>query len=289
YKRISLSNSGVIVQHTVASEKRKTAMLLFPSMYTLAIHPFLTTIRPMLAGKIEGFNVLILFLNAQAPDAPNQLKVAHCVAALYRSINTMTEGVMFNQLRCNLKIHGARIGTLEIAPVELSHRAAPTNASSVDDDFESKARTNASAVDRLGAPSGQITDDEHPEFGIKFHFFGKSILSKEVALVILEALAMAAPFNRYTECKEHEALSPDGGCAIMIEKVPNPATSETFTYGWAMRALKLLFRNIILPYKTFGDVYLELLFKGHKFGELRLLKITGASNTTNVATPVAVR
>ncbi|KAL8798389.1 MAG: hypothetical protein Q9200_007786, partial [Gallowayella weberi] len=225
------------------------------AMYHIALQPYTAIVRPMFAGEIQGYNVLVLFVNPQRPQAPNQLKIAHCVAALYRAVNVMTEGVMFYHLRCDLKIHGTQIGALSIAPITEPSGAALTNATSVDNDPESEAKTNtsAAAVGGLGAPSGQIADREHPEFVIKFHFYGKTILSKEVALVVLEALTVAAPFSRDRELIEHHALSPDGGCAIIIEKVSNPATSEKLTYEWAIRALRLLFQRIIMPTKTFGD------------------------------------
>ncbi|KAL8684974.1 MAG: hypothetical protein Q9224_006034 [Gallowayella concinna] len=254
------------------------------TMYHLAINPFLSIVRPIMAVEVEGYNVLILFINLQPPEAPNQLKIAHCVAALYRAVNVMTDGVAFNELRCDLKINTQKIGALSIAPLTLSLDPTPTtNATFVNDDREFQMGPNASAVGGLGVLNGQITDTEHPEFAIKFQFYGKPIKSKEVALVILEALATSAPFNKNTECKEIEALSSNDECIIIIEKVDSPANSQKFTYGWAIRTLKLLFERIIVPHKRFGDLYLEMSFNGHKFGELRLLKITGATGARNTA------
>ena len=75
-------------------------------------------------------------------------------------------------------------------------------------------------------------------------------------MAILEAMATAAPFGPGIECKELLAVSPYGGCSIVIESVRGG--EMLFTYAWATRALKVLYQEIVLPQRRWGDLVLGL-------------------------------
>lgn len=242
-------------------------------MYELALKPWDEPIFTQIAEQVRDYNLLMMFFNPGVPRAP-LLRVLHCVAALRRAVLLMSDGVLFNQLRCRILIWSQQIGALTIAPLDdIKFARTSLNLTDVTDD----TATNISALN-LNADSGQTIDPYDHQFVINFRFYGKPIKSKEVSLGILEALATAAPFSKNAECKELEALSPGGECAIIIESVTNDVK---FTYGWAARALKLLYDQIIVPRKRFGDVYLELKYQGQKFGELRMLRIVDALNGTD--------
>ncbi|KAI4224857.1 MAG: hypothetical protein L6R40_008407 [Gallowayella cf. fulva] len=248
------------------------------AMYDLAQLPFLHTIREDLVEEIHGVDIRLVFISNPVPASQTMpLKAAHCVAALYRGVNVMTDGVIFCSLRCQMLIHDDKVGVMIIAPIKLAPHAG---AHGIDDDkVERDARANddTAAVAKLGVDNGEVEDAGRPGFVIKFHFLGKPIQNKEVFLVILEALTMAAPFSGNSDCEEYHVVSPDGSTAIIIDRVESPIT---LTYGWATRALKLLYQEIITPTRKFGDIYLELFLVGQKFGELRMLNILGARNST---------
>ncbi|KAL9009374.1 MAG: hypothetical protein Q9173_005589 [Seirophora scorigena] len=240
-------------------------------MYDLAQRDWMEVVLAVIIQQIEGFNVLMMFLNPQPPNLPNQLQIRHCVFSLYRALTVMTDGVLFCQLRCKLKIHSLQVGALSIAPLDDKRTVAADDPSMSMPDEQGRL---------VGADSGQLVDDADPKFVINYLFYGKSINSKEVSMGVVEAMATAAPFDKNSECKELTAVSPDGGCGIFIESVPG--SRQTFAYKHATRALKLLYQKIIVRQRRFGDLYLDLRYDGQRFGELRMLKfVGGVANATD--------
>ncbi|KAL9018004.1 MAG: hypothetical protein Q9185_004673 [Variospora sp. 1 TL-2023] len=239
-------------------------------MYELAQREWTEIVLVMVVEQIANLNVLMMLINPQSPDMPHQLQVMHCVSSLYRALNVMTDGVIFCQLRSQLSLRGLQIGALSITPVvEKLVVAADDPSMSLPD-----------VPGELGMDSGQIIDEADRKFVINYRFYGKPINSKEVSMGIVEAMATATPFSKDAECKELEAISPDGGCGIFIESMPN--NRQIFTYKYATKALKLLYQKIIVPQKRFGDIYLDLRYDGQPFGQLRMLKfVSGAQNFTD--------
>ncbi|KAI4136850.1 MAG: hypothetical protein L6R39_007585 [Caloplaca ligustica] len=242
----------------------------------------------MAAKQIEGYDVIMLFLNPQPPDAPNQLLIKHCVAALYRGIVTMTEGVLFCQMRCHLALGDRTIGALSIGSMKypnLEDAAVVGNVTTTAlatplDEGNRTTLTEFFADTYLGADSGTIRDIEYPHLSFTYHFYGKAINPKEVSMVVLEALATAAQFPRAEECKELQVISPTGGAMILIEGGLKPGLK--FLYGWATRSLKILYQRIIVAQKRWGDVWLEIFYDNMKFGELRMLRtMAGIGNGTD--------
>ncbi|KAI4094912.1 MAG: hypothetical protein LQ344_001957 [Seirophora lacunosa] len=238
-------------------------------MYDLAQRDWMEVVLAVIIQQIPGFNVLMMFINPQPPNLPNQLQIMHCVSSLYRALTVMTDGVLFCQLRSKLKIHSIQAGALSIAPVDNKRTVAANDPSLSMPDEQGPL---------VGADSGQLVDDADPKFVINYHFYGKSINSKEVSMGVVEAMATAAPFDKDSECKQLEAVSPDGGCGIFIESVPG-GSRQIFAYKHATRALKLLYEKIIVRQRRFGDIYLDLRYEGRRFGELRMLKFVGGWRT----------
>ncbi|KAL8951294.1 MAG: hypothetical protein Q9222_002716 [Ikaeria aurantiellina] len=242
-------------------------------MYDLVQRPWDQAVEVMITDRIKDFNVLIMFVNSQPSTASDQMIVGHCVAALYRSIVIMTDGVLFTNLRCLMNLRHKDIGGLSIVNIDgtVASNATVTDALS----------TTLTGPAINAADSGQVVDPENPKLVIKYHFFGKAIKSKEVSMAILEALASLGPRHKTDTCQDFEAISPGGECGIFIDAIPSHVS---FTYGFAARILKLLYQLIIVPSKRWGDLYLDVRYNGNQFGALRMLKFGDGAN--NVTQPV---
>ncbi|KAL8877401.1 MAG: hypothetical protein Q9198_004578 [Flavoplaca austrocitrina] len=241
-------------------------------MYEIVQREWDENVRLMVAEQIEGYNVLMMFLNHQDPTAPDQLVVGHCVAALYRAVTVMTDGVIFCELRSRLSLFEKRIGALSIAPVDDDPDGIEVGNMTTVIPKTNMTITDISAPG-LGISSGTIRDPNNPRFSITYHFLGKNIIPREISMVVLEAMTAAAPFSKNAECKGIDVVSNGGGAAIVIESTHSDRAR--FTYGWATRSLKMLYQGIIVPRKRWGDVWLEMKYEDVKFGELRMLRITG--------------
>lgn len=254
-------------------------------MYDLAQRSWTEHLVVVDSKQFGDYNVLILFINPQKPTAPRQMQTMHCVAALYRSILMMTDAVMFCLLRSHLYIQGQTIASMSITPIDDATIAGTTNASGTALTSGVDERLNSTSLTVLGADRGQIKDPLYPSFTANYYFYGKSIPIKAVSVIVLEAMAAAAPYSMNTKCPELTVLSADGGAAILIDSV---VSRHEFTYKWVTRALKILYQLIVMPLKRFGDVYLELRYNDQgideKFGELRMLRTAGGrmQNDTDV-------
>ncbi|CAL8574979.1 hypothetical protein XPA_000925 [Xanthoria parietina] len=235
-------------------------------------------VHMMVAEQIEGYDVIMLFLNHQSPTESYQLQIGHCVAALYRAIAVMTDGVIFCQLRCHLSVFEKPIGALSIAPLKDSLATTVgggENFTTAVSKSNLTLETDVATTATLGANSGTVRDAEDARFSITYHFMGKSITSKEVSMVVLEAMASTAPFKKDAECEELDVVSNTGGSLIIIESLRS--SRKRFTYGWATKALRILYQHIIAPAKRWGDVWLEIKYDNVVFGELRMLRATAAT------------
>ncbi|KAL8991655.1 MAG: hypothetical protein Q9169_007778 [Polycauliona sp. 2 TL-2023] len=233
-------------------------------------------VKLLVAEEIEGYNVLMMFLNHQADTAPEQLIIGHCVAALYRAIVTMTDRVLFCQLRSHLSIFEKRIGALSIAPVRDALRIEDGNATMT---TELASWSEITKRDVRDYSSGTIEDPQNARFSVTFHRLGNNITPKEVSLVVLEAMTVVAPFVINAECREILARSKDGGAYIVIESTNSDKFK--FTYRWATRALKILYQQVVVKGRRWGDMWLEINYDGVKFGELRMLR--GGGNAVKEA------
>ena len=243
-------------------------------LYEFAQRPWIELVYVADSKQFSDYNVLILFINSQPPNEPNQLQIKHCVASLYRALSIMTDGILFFQLRCYITTNKVDVGALSITPWD-NPVVVPNNASKMAQTNQVDGISNNASVDRLTSNTGQLRDPDNPSFYIDYHFFGKGINSKSVSMAVVEAMTAAAPFPTNGKFRELSIVSPDGVCAILIDSV---SSHHEFTYRWATRALKLLYQNIIVAQKRFGDIYLKLGFNAEgideQFGELRMLKVS---------------
>lgn len=252
-------------------------------MYDFAQQAWTEVLHVAESRRFKNYDVLILFINLQLPTAPRQLEIGHGVAALYRGLNIMTDAALFCQLECQLSVMSDDVGAMSITRWHGPAIATGTASRINQTNHVARVSSNAS-ISMLTANNGQIKDAANPSFVINYHFFGKAINSKSVSMAVLEAMTAAAPFPKDERCQELSIVSPDGVCAILIESV---FSHHAFTYRWATRTLKLLYQEIVISQKRFGDVYLELRYNDQgidqKFGELRMLKVVGGKvqNYTN--------
>ncbi|KAL8865151.1 MAG: hypothetical protein Q9174_007046 [Haloplaca sp. 1 TL-2023] len=232
-------------------------------MYRLAQRDWKAVILAMEVEQIHKLDCLMMVVNPQPPTALPQLTTEHAVAALYRAITVMSDGVLFCQCRAHITLHHNDIGALSITPVKDFAPANTVRESRV------VAAANVAAT-RLNYNRGTVKDPQDPKFVINYLYWGKDIKAKEVSLGIFEALTTAAPYDRNAECVELQVISSGGECIIIVEHVL--LSIPKFSYAKATRALKLMYSEIIVPTKKFGDMSLELVYNGEKFGEIRMLK-----------------
>lgn len=243
-------------------------------MYDLAQAPWGQKVYIVDSKKYKNYNVIIVFVNPREPDDTGpQLQVCHCVAALYRVVTVITNGMMFFEVKSELNVQGRLIGAMTVIPFEL-------NGGNITEDVDHPSLTlnvKTASEAEWGFEKGQIQDPIDSRYIINYQFLGKRINGKEVSLVVLEALTSAAPHSPAERCKEIMVSSPGGDAVIVLEAVEK--SGLLFTYQHATRALKLLYQIIVAPEKKFGDLMLELVYdeggtKGEKVvGELRMLRV----------------
>ncbi|KAL8665348.1 MAG: hypothetical protein Q9168_007713 [Polycauliona sp. 1 TL-2023] len=247
-------------------------------MYDMAQRPYSAIIQAVDSRQYKDYDVLILFLNTGPPESSLRLQVRHCVAALYKAVQVMTDEVLFVPGRAAMLLSGVHVGGMSIMPVDgpfvgmngtgKSGIAARREGEEEDenDNDEGMAALKVRDIDR-----GHMTDPEIPAFSIDFEFLGRPINSKEISLAVFEALTVATPHPKTDECIEI-MVSTDRGCVIIVE---GTNARQRFTYQWATRALKLLYQEVMVARKQFGDVKLDIKYGGNSFGQLRVLRTAG--------------
>lgn len=244
-------------------------------MYDLAQLSWEAELLAMIASHIEGYKVLMMFINPHRPDAVPQLLVAHCVDALFRAVNIMTDAILFCQLRCKLSIGGKELGAFTVATIDNTAKIGGSPERGLD-----TAGGNASAS-TLPYGRGQIVDPDNLLFVIEYRWLNRAIKPKEISLAVLDALAQAAVHDKDAALQELEAVSPHGECGIFVEQVRDKPVLKPLTYRYATRALLLMFDEIVVPQKRWGDVYLRLVYNDEHFGDVRVLRFVGGRNGTD--------
>lgn len=246
------------------------------STYDAAQQSWDDPIHVMMAKRIQGYDVLMTIINLQSADDPVQLRISHCVVALYTAVVRLTDNILFCHLDSDLSVYSERIGTLSIYPAK-HHLIDPFSVLTLGQE------SNVTALDQsstnLMRRSGILRDDLDPHLSFNYYSYEKPVTPKEVSLVILDALASAAPFDRNAECKELEATSPGGGTAIFMESTTD---NLRFTYGNATKTLLRLYQRMIVPLKLWEEIYCEVSYDNQKFGELRMLRMIGAGKEKHV-------
>ncbi|KAL8768992.1 MAG: hypothetical protein Q9209_004909 [Squamulea sp. 1 TL-2023] len=252
----------------------QTAIVL---LYDAAQRPWEEPVHFMQAHEQIGYNVVMLIYNPRPPEAPMQLKISHCVTAILQAVMTLTDSVIFCQLKSRLMLYSAdgatQLGTLTITPLRSNSANAEEN-----DTLAQDPNANATALKipngEVGVTSGRITDELDPHLTFEYHsLIGKPITAKDISLVILDAIASAAPYEMNAECKDLYAISPSGGAAIIIESTTDKLS---FTYGNATRVLKRLYQRVVVPLRRWEEIWCVIYYDNQKFGELRMLRVAEA-------------
>ena len=206
-------------------------------MVELARRPWEDPLFAMIADHVEGYNVVMMFLNPRRPSEPKQLRICHCVVALYRAVIIMTEGVMFCKMRAIIKQRSIELGAFNVSPVNMN-----TIAGSVKDTrTDSLDRGNQTAVNgsdgAVSADRGRVVDPENFLFVIEYLWYGRSMRSKDISLAFLDAIATAAAHDTNSECETLEIVSPEGDCVIVVDQLTT--AGRRLTYSYVVRALEL--------------------------------------------------
>ncbi|KAL8782674.1 MAG: hypothetical protein Q9195_009598 [Heterodermia aff. obscurata] len=250
-----------------------TAMHL---MVELARRPWEQALFAMIADHIDGFNVVIMFLNPQAPSEAKQLLICHCVLALWRAVILMTDGVMFCKLRAIIKVRSFELGALNMSPINTIAGSVNETSRNALDSGDETAMNNSD--DAVSFDRGRLVDPDNFLFVIEYLWYGKSMRSKDISLAFLGAIATAAPHDRNSECEKLETVSPEGNCIVVVDQVGT--TGTRLTYYYAVRALQLAYDQIFVRQKRWGDLLLMLRFNDRSFGEIRVLKGVGKETGT---------
>jgi len=272
---------NLITDFTFSHEIRLPPLQIYQTaialMYDLAQLGWENQMLAMIASHIEGYKVLMMFINPHRPEASvPQLQVSHCVDTLFRAVSIMTDGILFCQLRCKLSVSGKEIGAFTVATTDDAVNAPP----SVEGDVDTAG--GGSSVGTLPYGRGLIVDPDNFLFVIEYQWMNKAIKPQEISLAILDALAQAAVHDKDAAFQEIEAVSPGGECGIFIDRVRDKPVLKPLTYRYATRALRLMFDEIVVPQKRWGDVYLKLTYNEEHFGDVRVLKFVGGRNGTTV-------
>ena len=238
-------------------------------MVQLARRPWESTLFAMVADNINGFKVVVMILNPRQPTEPKQLEICHCVVALYRAVVIMTDGVLFCKMRAIIKLGGSyELGALSFSPIDT------VDGSVNQTKRDSLSSRNKSTVDGLyGAVKmdrGRVVDPENFLFVIEYLWYGKSIRNKDISLAILGAIATAAPHELLSHCETLEAVSPEGDCVVIVDRVDTAGTK--LTYFEVVRALELAYDQIFVAQKRWGDLLLILKYDDRIVGEVRVLR-----------------
>ena len=247
-------------------------------MVELARRPWDVPLFAMIADHIDGFNVVIMLLNPRGPSESNQLLICHCVAALYRAVIIMTDGIMFCKMRAIIKLRSFELGALSMSPMD-------TMTGSVNETRDSLGSGNKTAYNALDealkVDRGRVVDPDNFLFVIEYLWYGKSMKSKDISLAILDAIATAAPHDTNSECQTLEIVSLEGDCVIVVDRLAT--AGRKLTYFYTVRALELAYDEIFAAQKRWGDLLLVLRFNDRAFGEIRILKGVGKESGTVTA------
>ena len=245
-------------------------------MAELARRPWEGPLFAMVADHIDGFNVVIMLLNPHPQSEPNQLLICHCVAALYRAVIIMTDGIMFCKMRAIIKLDSFELGALNVSPMDFS--AGSQNETRRD----LPGRANKTAMNgsdgAVSVDRGRVVDPENFLFVMEYVWYGRSMRSKDISLAILDAIATAAPHDSNSECQTLEITSPEGNCVIVVDQLAS--AGRKLTYFYTVRALQLAYDAIFATQKRWGDLLLVLRFNDRAFGEIRVLKGVGKESGT---------
>lgn len=210
--------------------------------------------KPLVANTnytVGGYNVQIGIESTQAGHGAIPLATRHMVIGLYTTMLDVTALSRF------CEVHQRLIGLLFIEKTP-----APT--------LEQAGMNATNLLLDTGSlqtyPSGRIVDPNDRDFEIEYTYSGARLNSKDVFLGVLDALATAAQFGRLTFFESLNAVSPSCACTISIVAIQ----SSTFrvTYNFVTKALLFMITDVMIYLKKFGEVTLQLEFKGSAMAEI---------------------
>ena len=200
------------------------------------------------------------------------LQVSHVIFGLYETMVEIATHSQFCRVTATLSLHGRQIGRLAIQ--ENAHSTLGTSGSNA---TNSTILSLSSQSNLATYPSGEIIDHEDPEFSIVYTFTGTHINSRDIFLVVLDALATTAPFSLEEQFVSLHEVSPSGSCEISIVGFPGPFGPN---YSFAVKALRNLVMDLIVVLRKFEEMTFELRWENvHKMaeGSIRLVSSGAAA------------
>ena len=209
----------------------------------------------------EGYNVQIGIESAQGSHGSIRLATNHIVIGLYTTMLDVAALSRFCEVHTTLSQHQRKIGRLLIEKRTSSTlEQGGTNAINI---ILNKGSLQGSA---LTYPSGRVIDPDDSNFEVVYTYTGARLNSKDVFLGVLDALAIAAQFDRLTFFESLNVISPSGACKISIMAIQS--SSFRVRYSFVTRALLIMIRDIMIYLKNFGEVTLQLEWKRSAVAEV---------------------
>ena len=209
----------------------------------------------------EDYNVQIGIETTQGSHGSIRLATNHIVIGLYTTMLDVAALSHFCEVHTTLSQHQRKIGRLLIEKrTSATLEQGGTNATNL---LVEKGSLQGSA---LTYPSGRIIDPDQSNFEISYTYSGARLNSKDVFLGVLDALATAAQFDRLTFFESLNVISPSGACKISIVAIQSSTFRVRFSF--VTRALLIMIRDIMIYLKDFGEVTLQLEWRGSAMAEL---------------------
>ena len=197
----------------------------------------------------ESFDVQIDIAPSQMSFGSIPLVTNHVVSGIYETIVDVAAKSRFCEVLSTLSLHMRHIGTMRIEKVTPRTLDAEANVTLL-----TIADVHSQSND-ITYPSGRYKDPDDVEFSIDYEYSGARINSKDIFLVVIDALATAAQSSPDTLLNSIHAVSPSGDCVINIAKVGG---RSKINYSFVTKALRLLITDIMVKLRKFEEIGFRL-------------------------------
>ncbi len=243
-------------------------------MYTLSQYDWNYIIPSDADDSEEDDNLGIVIGTSSAhPAAQNQLKNGYAILGLYELLTTMVLDRDCYEVEAELKLRGYEVGNIRVLAV-LKMNALPNPSLS--------APESGGPASSLKSDSGSIGDD----LGFRITYTYDSayrINSQDLFMAFLDGLATAAEPNEQRSCELMYAVGPPSATGQAVITISSE-DHRTLTYKSITTALYLVWTEIILPGRRFGDLDLEIYYVGIKVGRVLIDSLPPPNRISGTAT-----
>ena len=213
--------------------------------------------------NLKACNVDLSFRRITTRQSRQRLQVGHVVLGIYKAVNTMAEEGVFCNTNVIISIRGERVGKVIFErrfSVGETNTRNYTDATPVCEDFTKPGLdifsgpkgTNFTAIKQ----SGEIIDDEDPNFRLTYNFNGPAIPPQDVFSATLDAGVTIARTGLFEVV---ESLSSESHVGVGRIRVYHFDSSKILlSIASISKALQLLVEDVMLPQIRFSEVSFEI-------------------------------